>query len=91
MSVVLKPYVKPPRLIKERGLTKNLRPGRGFSLCELSKAGLTLDDAKRLKILVDPRRRSCHEWNVKLLESFLENLKHGQEVGTSQATPSPQS
>jgi large subunit ribosomal protein L13e len=91
VSVVIKPYVKPPRLIKERGLVKNLRPGKGFSLCELSKAGLTPGDAKRLGIPVDPRRRSCHEWNVKLLESFLENLKRGQEAGESAAVPSPQS
>jgi len=86
---VLKPYVKPPRLIKERGLTKNLRSGRGFSLCELSKAGLTLGEARRLKIPVDLRRRSCHEWNVKLLRSSLESSKLGQEVGVPQAAPSP--
>ena len=84
---MLKPYVKPPRLIKERGLAKNLRPGRGFSLCELSKAGLTISEARKLKIPVDLRRRSCHEWNVKLLENFMKGLKSSQKVESSQVEP----
>lgn len=83
MQTVLKPYVKPPRLIRERGLSRNLRRGKGFSPCELSKAGLSLGDARRLKIPVDPRRRSCHEWNVKLLVSFLESSKHSQQIESS--------
>ena len=86
---MLKPYVKPPRLIRERGLSRNLRRGKGFSLCELSKAGLSLGDARRLKIPVDPRR-SCHEWNVKLLVSFLESFKNNQQIESS-GNPSPRS
>lgn len=72
MSV--KPYVKPPRLIKERGLSKKLRQGRGFSICEIEKSGLDLEKARGLSIPIDVRRRSCHEWNIKILKELLSKI-----------------
>ncbi|MEM1930625.1 MAG: ribosomal protein L13e [Sulfolobales archaeon] len=69
MKVV--PYVKPPILIKDRGTTKNLRRGRGFSLCELEKAGLNVEKSRSMGIPVDTRRRSCHEWNIRILQELL--------------------
>lgn len=66
-----RPYVRPPRMVKERGTVKNLRHGRGFSECEVEKAGLTVEKAVSLGIPIDSRRRSCHEWNVRILTEIL--------------------
>ncbi len=64
--------VRRPRLIKERGLEKGLKVGKGFSRKELEEAGLSIKDALKLGIRVDIRRRSAHEWNVKALREYLE-------------------
>ncbi|MCS7098725.1 MAG: ribosomal protein L13e [Sulfolobales archaeon] len=77
-----RPYVKPPALIKDRGLVKNLRVGRGFSICELEKAGLDPETAKSLKIYVDTRRKTCYEWNVKILQELLSKLSSSKSTQT---------
>ena len=51
------------------------RVGRGFSIGELKEAGLTLNDAKRLGIYIDKRRRSTHEENVKILKELIKKVK----------------
>ena len=66
--------VRSPRLIKERGVEKNLRRGRGFSLNELKEAGISVQKAKKLGIPIDFRRRSTREWNVETLRKYLETL-----------------
>lgn len=66
-----RPYVKPPSPIRDRGVAKNLRQGRGFSICEIEKAGLGIEKAKSMGVRIDARRRSCHEWNVKILRELL--------------------
>ena len=66
--------VRSPRLIKERGVEENLRRGRGFSLNELKVAGITVQEAKKLGIPIDFRRRSTREWNVETLRKYLETL-----------------
>lgn len=45
-----------------------LREGRGFSLEEIRKAGLTLHKAKRLGISIDKRRRTSHTQNIQTLK-----------------------
>ncbi|MER3601420.1 MAG: 50S ribosomal protein L13e [Nitrososphaerota archaeon] len=47
------------------------REGRGFSLAELRLAGLTLKQARKLGLRLDPRRRTAHEENVKELKALL--------------------
>jgi large subunit ribosomal protein L13e len=59
-----------PQVIKPKSPLER-RVGRGFSLAELQQAGLTLEQALRLKLPVDRRRRSAHEWNVELLRGYL--------------------
>jgi len=70
-----KPLVKRPRLIKYRGKELGLRVGRGFSRAELAEVGLTPKEAMKLGIPVDLRRRSKHEWNLKILREYLNSLR----------------
>ena len=71
----MKALVKKPRLTKYRGIKKSLRFGKGFSKPELAELGLTIKDAVKMKIPVDPRRRSKHEWNIRSLRDILKSLK----------------
>src|SRR5712692_815801 len=41
-----------------------LRKGRGFSLAELKKAGLDVVAAKKMHLMVDPRRSTVYDFNV---------------------------
>jgi large subunit ribosomal protein L13e len=59
-----------PQVIKPRSKLDR-RLGRGFSLGELRQAGLTPEEALRMKVPIDRRRHSAHEWNVELLRSYL--------------------
>ena len=69
----MRPIVESPR-------THEIRVGRGYSLEELKKAGITLKEAKKLGIPVDTRRRSSHEDNIKRLTEEKENkLKELEE------------
>ena len=47
------------------------RYGRGFSQTELQRAGLSKRDALKLKIPVDPRRRTLHDDNVQIISEIL--------------------
>ncbi len=69
------PIVKRPRLLKHAGVDQGVRVGRGFSELEIKKAGLTTKIAEELGVPIDTRRRSCHEWNVKALQEFVEKVK----------------
>jgi len=72
---VPEPLVKKPRLIKDRGTSVDLRKGRGFSLGELRAVGLPVNEAKKLGIPIDKRRRSVHEWNIRILQEYLSSIK----------------
>ncbi|MFQ6064694.1 MAG: ribosomal protein L13e [Candidatus Bathyarchaeia archaeon] len=45
-----------------------IREGRGFSLEEINRAGLTLDETKMLKIPIDKRRTTAHLNNIQTLK-----------------------
>ncbi len=49
-----------------------VRKGKGFSRDELRAVELSLKEALKMGIPVDPRRKSRHEENVNLLKQFLE-------------------
>ncbi len=70
--------VKKPRLVKLGPVDPGMRRGRGFSLGELKEAGFTVEEARRLGIYVDRRRRSVHPWNVEALKDFRKKLKEKQ-------------
>jgi len=59
-------------IIKQNG---KRRSGRGFSLNELGKAGLTKQDAKRIGIPLDVKRRSEHEENIMTLKEHAAKAK----------------
>jgi ribosomal protein L13E len=48
---------------------------RGFSLTELQKAGLTKQDAKKMSIPLDVKRKSAHDENVETLKAHAEKAK----------------
>ncbi len=41
-----------------------LRKGRGFSLGELKKAGLDAVAARKMHLMIDPRRQTVYDFNV---------------------------
>jgi ribosomal protein L13E len=49
--------------------------GRGFSLSELEKAGLNKQDAKKIGIPLDIKRKSLHDENVATLKTHAEKAK----------------
>ncbi|NOZ76974.1 MAG: hypothetical protein GXO65_04715 [Euryarchaeota archaeon] len=57
-------------LVKE-----SARPGRGFSIGELTQAGLTRRQVKALALRVDRRRRSVHQVNVDALKEMAKGVK----------------
>ncbi|MFN3622295.1 MAG: ribosomal protein L13e [Nitrososphaerales archaeon] len=68
----LKPQTEPPKAVvfrRHRTLIK--RSGKGFSISELKAVGLSLKQALNLKLKVDKRRTTTHEWNVKALKQYL--------------------
>ena len=49
--------------------------GKGFSPDELKKAGSSLTEAVKLRIPVDPRRRTVHDENVEALKPVLDEKR----------------
>ena len=49
--------------------------GRGFSLSELEKADLNKQDAKKIGIPLDVKRKSLHDENVATLKTHAEKAK----------------
>jgi len=72
----LQPIVKAPI---PKGLPQKTRIGKGFSLEELRQVGINATTARKLKIPVDKRRRTCHPENVELLKQFLAPILKKEE------------
>jgi ribosomal protein L13E/predicted flap endonuclease-1-like 5' DNA nuclease len=58
-----------PVVTRPKRYQKN-RQGRGFSLKEIKSAAIPFDDAKKLDIPIDERRKSVHDENVQMLSSL---------------------
>jgi ribosomal protein L13E len=48
------------------------RKGKGFSPDEISEAGLTAAEARKLQVPIDWRRKSSHEENIASLKAHIE-------------------
>jgi ribosomal protein L13E len=64
--------VERPRVLRSDGKQTQ---GKGFSREELKKAGLSLTEAVRYHIPVDPRRKTAHDENVEALKPVIEEKK----------------
>ncbi|MHA1949645.1 MAG: ribosomal protein L13e [Candidatus Thorarchaeota archaeon] len=67
-DIIAEPTVKSPR---------DGRPkiGRGFSIEETKQAGLTIEDARRMGLIVDLRRKTAHSQNVTALNQYMKDLE----------------
>lgn len=60
-----------PKILKPDG---KQRSGRGFSLDEVKKAGLTEADARKMQLPVDIRRRTAHEENIEAVKAHIKKV-----------------
>jgi len=49
--------------------------GRGFSVGETKQADLTVDDARKMGLIVDLRRKTVHPENVQALKQYMKDLE----------------
>lgn len=61
--------MKGQAIVKKKRKT---RKGRGFSRNELKEVGLSIRQALRLQIQIDPRRTTKHEENLIALKAYLD-------------------
>jgi len=61
-----------PQVLKPNG---KQRKGRAFSRRELTKAGLNLQEARRIELPVDFRRQTAHDGNVEAVKAFAAHMK----------------
>ena len=65
-----------PQILKPNG---KQRKGRGFSPEELKKAGLNLQEARRIELPIDFRRRTAHDENVEAVKTYAAHEKAKQK------------
>ena len=61
-----------PKILKP---DERQRVGRGFSREELKKAGVNLQEARRIQLPIDFRRRTAHDENVEAVKTYAANEK----------------
>mgnify|MGYP000156112916 CR=1 FL=1 len=68
---------------------RRIRVGRGFSKMELKAVNLSVREALKLGIPIDPRRSTMHSENIETLKSFLkENIQVKKPTKPGATTPS---
>jgi ribosomal protein L13E len=63
------------------------RLGRGFSPNELEQAGLNMQDAKKIGIPMDIKRKSVHEENVTCIKAHAKKTKAEAAAKPKTETP----
>jgi len=63
------------------------RLGKGFSLAELSSAGVSVDFAHRLLLPIDKRRSSSREENISAIKGLLPSAKPAKKIKEKPAEP----
>ncbi len=67
-DIIAEPTVKSPR----DGRPKR---GRGFSSEETVQAGLTIEEARRMGLIIDIRRKTVHTENIDALKQYQKDLE----------------
>jgi len=67
-DIIAEPAVRAP---------KDARPrrGRGFSREEIQQAGLTIEDARKMGLMVDLRRKTVYPENIDGLKQYMKDLE----------------
>jgi len=73
-----------PKVTSPSGKT---RLGKGFSLAELSSAGISIDSAHRLLLPIDKRRSSSREENILAIKGLLPSAKPAKRIGEIPTEP----
>ncbi|TXT57673.1 MAG: hypothetical protein BAJATHORv1_10376 [Candidatus Thorarchaeota archaeon] len=68
---------------------KRPRRGRGFSIEEVKKADLTIDEARRMGLIVDIRRKSSYDENVEILKQYVKDIEEFMDVYEGETTTEP--
>ena len=68
-DIIAEPAVRSPR----DGRPKR---GRGFSKEETTQAGLTIEEARRMGLIVDLRRKTVHPENIDALKQYMKDLEN---------------
>jgi transcription termination factor NusA len=66
---------------------KHPRRGRGFSRKELQEANLRIDEARRLGLIVDLRRKTFYDDNVEVLKAYAEDMRKLLSLEAKKPTP----
>jgi large subunit ribosomal protein L13e len=74
-----------PRVMQSQDIRK-FKIGRGFSLGEISGAGLSVHEAKRLSLRIDRRRKTTHEFNIDAIKSYIKEKKRKLEEKKAEET-----
>lgn len=67
-DIIAEPSVKSPKSARPRR-------GRGFSKEETYQAGLTIEDARKMGLIVDLRRKTVYPENVEALKQYMKDLE----------------
>jgi large subunit ribosomal protein L13e len=72
-KVQFKPQGEAPNaiVVRKHHMLVKQRVGKGFSLGELKAVGLSVEQARKLKLKVDKRRSTVHPWNIEALQQYL--------------------
>jgi large subunit ribosomal protein L13e len=72
-KVQFKPHSEAPKpiVVRKHHMLVKQRVGKGFSLGELKAVGLSVEQARKLKLKVDKRRSTVHPWNIETLQQYL--------------------
>lgn len=73
--------------IVESSRTFQPRTGRGFSIDEMNQVGVTINDARKMGLIVDLRRKTSHEDNIEALKLYMKEA--GKRVHTKAAASAP--
>ncbi len=73
-----------PRISKADG---RQRVGKGFSREELKKAGINLQEARRIELPIDFRRRTAHDENVEKVKTYAAQEKAKPKPPAKPAKP----